>query len=676
MNRDEARQIIRQRVDCKDYLEKSKGGMYCCPFCGSGTGPHGTGALKLYGETNTWTCHACRKSGDVIDLYMARTGADFPTALSLLAQECGIAIDRYGQKPAQEHAQRHTSAFSSAPAQGMPQAPKSEQGPSEGLTGGVANYRAYYQECTKRLSDPAAAAYLERRGISLKTAADYMLGYDPAWVSPTALARGKHPYPSPRIIIPTTASHYIARDTRPDVKDYAKMNEGTPGIFNEAALYAPDVREVFITEGAFDALSLLEIGWPAIALNSASNAEILLQKLERKRTKATLILCLDSDQAGEKAAETIKNGLERMNFGYITEDVCCGKKDPNDALTENRLEFMEAANQAVLRASKPDNTANYVDNLMSAEIAMFKADVKTGFPLLDKETGGLYSGLYVLAAISSLGKTSFALQLADQIAGAGHDVIFFSLEQSRLELVSKSIARRTAQNDMENAVTSLSIRKGYLPPRVTNAAQQYREMVGDRLSIVEGNFNCTTSFIGDYVRRYIQRNNVRPVIFIDYLQILQPETDERGRQQSVKEMVDSTVTGMKRLSREMGLTVFVISSVNRANYWTQIDFDSLKESGGIEYSADVIWGLQLQVMNEEIFEGDPKTKANEKRKKVKEAKSATPREIELCCLKNRYGKSRFSTFYEYYPANDLFIERSEAEIDFQSAATRKPGRKL
>ena len=58
----------------------------------------------------------------------------------------------------------------------------------------------------------------------------------------------------------------------------------------------------------------------------------------------------------------------------------------------------------------------------------------------------------------------------------------------------------------------------------------------------------------------------------------------------------------------MDITIIVISSVNRANYMQPIDFESLKESGGIEYSADVIWGLQLQCLNDSMFDSAQKTK--------------------------------------------------------------------
>jgi hypothetical protein len=64
------------------------------------------------------------------------------------------------------------------------------------------------------------------------------------------------------------------------------------------------------------------------------------------------------------------------------------------------------------------------------------------------------------------------------------------------------------------------------------------------------------------------------------------------------------------------LVVLVESSVNRANYLSPMDFECFKESGGIEYTADVVWGLQLQALNEAIFNSDKKTR--ERRERVRD----------------------------------------------------------
>ena len=80
----------------------------------------------------------------------------------------------------------------------------------------------------------------------------------------------------------------------------------------------------------------------------------------------------------------------------------------------------------------------------------------------------------------------------------------------------------------------------------------------------------------------------------------------------------------------------------------------MKESGGIEFTADVIWGLQLQCLNEPLF--DSANKIKEKRQRIRQEKRADPRKIELLCLKNRYGIANYSCGFNYFPARDQFIE--------------------
>ena len=86
--------------------------------------------------------------------------------------------------------------------------------------------------------------------------------------------------------------------------------------------------------------------------------------------------------------------------------------------------------------------------------------------------------------------------------------------------------------------------------------------------------------------------------------------------------------------------------------WSIIDFESFKESGSIEYSADVVWGLQLQIINDQAF-----TQAkgvSQKRRMIAMAKAASPRKVELVCLKNRYGIASYNCGFLYYPQFDLF----------------------
>ena len=302
--------------------------------------------------------------------------------------------------------------------------------------------------------------------------------------------------------------------------------------------------------------------------------------------------------------------------------------------------------QAVLRNNL---VSYYLEDVFIKDIDKFKSykDRKTGFKNLDELTGGLYPGLYVIGAISSLGKTTFVHQMGDQLAAMGDHVLFFSLEQNRLEMVTKSLSRITARNNKEKAVSAIKIRAGKLTPEVIAAAEEYNK-IASRVSVIECNFDTNIYSIINYTKAYMETYKVKPVVIVDYLQII-PPTDPR---QSDKEKVDSIVRGLKKLQSENDLVVFVISSINRTNYLTPIDFESFKESGGIEYTADVVWGLQLQILNDELFNSEKKIK--EKREKVRVAKKAIPREIELVCLKNRYGVSSYSCGFKYDPRFDLF----------------------
>ena len=639
MDREQAKNEIRSRWK-ELYSADKKGKGIICPLCGNGSGKDGDGIRenpksRIRGGL---ICFKCGFSGDVFDLIQQEQGVTFHESLKIAAESLGIVLDSY-----QDH--NSTDILNHAPEPARP-----PQSVPTDYTEEIRQYQAQLQ---------MAIPYLQARGISFETAFAYGLGYAPEWRSPTALRSGKNPLSSPRLIIPTCKHHYIARDTRIELTKnqakFSKMNEGTPEIFNQSALYDKSKDKIFVVEGAIDALSLIECGADAIALNSTSNAERLIERLQERPTRSILLLALDNDDGGRRALKTLTAGLQRLNISYVTVDICGRYKDPNEALTSDKSSFIGLIKQAESQASaKPDSVKSYIDLLMGGEIEEFQAakERRTGFSNLDAESGGLYAGLYCVAATSSLGKTTFCHQMADQLAMMGEDVIFFSMEQSRLELVSKSIARITAQQNMASAVTSLSIRKGYLPSYVQKAALEYRNAVSDRLSIVEGNFNCNISFIGDYVRQYVRRTGCKPVVFVDYLQILQPSDENKG--QSTKETVDNTVTELKRISRELNLTIFVISSVNRMNYLTPIDFESLKESGGIEYTCDVIYGLQLQCLNSDLF-SNQMSKIKEKRKKIREEKARNPRKIELVCLKNRYGIANFSCYFDYYPANDLFV---------------------
>lgn len=291
-----------------------------------------------------------------------------------------------------------------------------------------------------------------------------------------------------------------------------------------------------------------------------------------------------------------------------------------------------------------------------AKFQQFK-DRKTGYANMDA-VQSLYPGFYVLGAISSLGKTTYIHQMGDQIASAGVPVLYYSLEQNALELYTKSLSRRIYQQSIADVTyrrfSSIDIRRGLADGtrELQEQINAYTSDVGNRLMVVECNFFATVEDIEADIMNYIQTYHVTPIVIIDYLQIITPSVIGK-RPLEGKASIDHIVHSLKSFQNINNLVLIAICSLNRQNYMTPIDFESFKESGGIEYTADVVWGLQLQVIHSDIFGKEGKIK--EKREAILQAKNAIPRQIELVALKNRYGRASYSVNFEYNPVYDTFI---------------------
>lgn len=161
-----------------------------------------------------------------------------------------------------------------------------------------------------------------------------------------------------------------------------------------------------------------------------------------------------------------------------------------------------------------------------------------------------------------------------------------------------------------------------------------------------GNFDTSVDTIREYIADYIANTKERPTIIIDYLQILAPSNTNL----TDKQQIDYNVTTLKKISRDYGIPIIAISSFNRMNYRQTASYEAFKESGGIEYTADVIFTMQLTALrnNENI--------TNEQ---LNQAKQENPRKVQLVCLKNRNGKSYFEINFLYNPVFNHFITEDE-----------------
>lgn len=302
----------------------------------------------------------------------------------------------------------------------------------------------------------------------------------------------------------------------------------------------------------------------------------------------------------------------------------------------------------------------------------------TGFKVLDNVLdGGLYGGLYIVGAMSSLGKTTFVQQVTDQVAQQGKDVLFFSLEMDKKELVSKSISRETHLHtrmfgyDESLAKTARGISdssryyrddergiKGYTQQEKDIMQEAFRRHneYARHLYIVEGVGDVTAKRIRERVKLHEKATGNTPIVIVDYLQLIAP-SDPRATD---KQNTDRAVLELKKMTRDHNTPVFAISSLNRDSYNAPTTMSSFKESGAIEYSSDVLIALDFKEMVVDSKSCD-----------VNFEKKKTPRNVTLTILKNRSGRTGDRVDYNFYPAYNMFEEVGEftpvqsAESDFK-----------
>ena len=655
LNSKEAKKFVKNLEPT--FLDKAPDGGYICPRCGNGSGANGTGlALDPHDKSqgNHYKCFACGGYMDVIDLWKAHNQiSDDREAFNSIYRYYGVEVEYSSNEP-------HSLNKPVNPAQ---QSNFSQDKQKTILEYELANRKAYLEDVALHGTE---TDYWSSRGISNATVEELHLGYDAQCTEKGINGVWK------AAIIPTSEYTAAIRNT-----DNAADKNNRYRKIGNTHLYklmpkGAEKKPIWIVEGEIDAITLYEVNSNAYALGSAANYRLLLDDVNTNKPNQPLILALDQDEPGKKTTENLLKELQSQKIETYVCDPYDGHKDANEALLADRYKFKEtvAAIEAApdqydvlkekrhneyIQAHSVHGKMNNFLNGISASAAT--EGIPTGFPILDQYLeGGLYEGLYVIGAMSSLGKTTFALQIVDQIAeNQQKDVLIFSLEMALTELMSKSISRFTCidmkqdlNGDMRNAKTARGIttgsrHKNYSKEELNVIDRAYAryDSFANHIFIYEGIGNIGIDQIVDKVQEHIAETGQKPVVMIDYLQILAPY-DMRATD---KQNIDKTVIELKRLSRDYKIPVIAISSVNRMSYKDPMNESSFKESGAIEYSSDVLIGLQ--------FEG-----CEEKKFKPEKAKAMNPRKIELKILKNRNGAIPGSPInYNFYSMFNYFNEQ-------------------
>lgn len=265
-------------------------------------------------------------------------------------------------------------------------------------------------------------------------------------------------------------------------------------------------------------------------------------------------------------------------------------EDASEATTEAET-IIDAAEQRILdiRSGKSTElrpvkdviteTMDRISKLASADSAQY-AGLSTGFATLDRVITGLNrSDLIILAARPGVGKTSFALNIAQNVAlGSGKNVVMFSLEMSSDQLVSRMLST-------ESLVDSQKMRTGDISPdEWTRLASAVSNLYNIPM-YVDDSAGITVTEMKAKLRRIKDVG----LVVVDYLQLL---TSSRRSESRVNEVSEIT-RNLKVMAKELDVPLLVLSQLSRdvekrKGENTTPMLSDLRESGSIEQDADIV----------------------------------------------------------------------------------------
>ena len=266
--------------------------------------------------------------------------------------------------------------------------------------------------------------------------------------------------------------------------------------------------------------------------------------------------------------------------------------------------------------------------------------IPTGFTILDRLLGGLQkSDLIILAARPAMGKTSFALSIA-QHAAKHHAsrVAFFSLEMSNDQLVQRLLS-------METGIDSHRLRLGAIHDEEWPIMLEAANLLANTRIMIDDTPAASVNDIRTKARRLHAENGL-DLIIIDYMQLMSGMGNSRNQENRQQE-ISYISRSLKGLARELDIPIIALSQLSRA-VESRSDkrpmLSDLRESGAIEQDSDVV----LFIYREDYYVED------------------TDRQniADILVAKHRHGATGTVSLYfrkELTQFRDLEIQRTDLE---------------
>lgn len=370
------------------------------------------------------------------------------------------------------------------------------------------------------------------------------------------------------------------------------------GIVRPESFYIPQHKAIFAAIANLD------------YLNQKIDPLLVLEELKQNGTYdeaagknylAQLAQSVPSVENVESYARIIKEKYYLRTLMEAAEEML--KKAANEELSADTI--MDAAEQKIynIRQGNKENEPvrlsdilrdEVYDNLQkitSPETAEESKGIPTGFSLLDKYMTGLNkSDLILIGARPAMGKTSFALNIARNIAvKAKKKVVFFSLEMGREQLAQRVLST-------EARVESQKMRTGELTDDDWSRIGQATLALND----AELYFDDTSTITVPEMKARVRKMRDVDCVIIDYLQLMTGTKSTESRVQEVSEITRS----LKLMAKDLKIPVITCSQLSRSTEGRgkshKPQLSDLRESGSIEQDADIV----LMLYRESYYDED------------------------------------------------------------------------
>ncbi len=426
--------------------------------------------------------------------------------------------------------------------------------------------------------DRLSAAILElfqQHGIGPVTLAELQIGYNGRYLV--------YPY------FQEDGNCYSARCVHPErIED--SFWQGDPlysrepfHLFNVADIRRCENGALFVTVGEENLLTLRQLGFPGVAVAHYHGLERLDAKvLARVRT---VFIAIDHSREAEMSARNLA-----ARIGYKARILTWSAADPNRyslwqmaADTGKGFANRVAAMLKNCRAFSPFSSPrlefrNFLDTLAGQQGEEYRA-LASGFPLLDRALGGIH-GINVVGGAPKVGKSTFMIQIAAEMARRQIPVLYYDFENGRQKIFQRTLCRlgRLATEQCHNQLVA-----GEEKERFDAACEQLARMLFHWRVLNDRQVSP------ELLRRHVDfiRHETRSsytVVVVDSLHKL-PFHDFSERRTGI----DAWLRQMESIRDEMAVSFLVISELSRdatGSYREEPHLGVFKGSGDIEYSAD------------------------------------------------------------------------------------------